>query len=68
MNTKAIRGAIKASLKTALQDVDAIGLALEDLQEGADPKDKMESLRQSLAHLNKAVHEFNAYHNALSTQ
>lgn len=55
-----------ASLKEAIKGCTQLLNDLRLLQKG-DTARFMPRVRQELAELNKAVHEFNAYHNALTT-
>jgi len=57
----------EAALKQALKSTESTHLLLLRIKNGADPDVVITSIRLSLAELNQRVHEFNAYHNALTT-
>jgi len=62
---KDIIGSGKAALKSAKKNLKRIEFCLEDIKGPDDLKDTMPLLREYLANLNKAIHEFNAYSNCV---
>lgn len=58
---------MEASLKQAQSDAMHIDVAVTKLIQGDEFANQMPKLRKLLASLNKAVHEANAYNNALVT-
>lgn len=55
-------------LLDAISHAAQIDLLLTEIKEGADVAEQMPKIRAKLPLLNQAVHEFNAYHNALTTE
>lgn len=62
-----LQRSLSASIKQALRSADTVTENLYRLDEGEHPENVMEDLRDELARLTKSIHEFNAYHNALTT-
>lgn len=58
----------KGCLKRAKQMATAINNDVLDLKEGMEPSRILPRLRAQMNELAKAIHEFNAYHNARTTE
>jgi hypothetical protein len=65
---KQLRNAIKASLTKAQDAAEILLMDIDNPKQNISPAGEvMPRVRRQLAELNKALHEFNAYHNSLNT-
>lgn len=63
-----LRRSAAASLKTAKDAADILLIDIDSLQQNLyEARDVMPRVRKLLEKINKGLHEFNAYHNAVNT-